>query len=102
MKKLSPKKRIYLTTPVFELEVSYSYKGQNFKTSYVFDNTADLKLFADEAINMALGKGFQNINIAMFRKDRYYDSKIDQKDVKDTVQKSSKGRQQRIEENLSF
>lgn len=98
MKKLSPKKKIYLTVPSFELEVSYTFKGQHHKTSYVFDDVRDFELFANEAVSLSINKGFQNIHISMYRKELYYDSKINEKDVKETVKKEAKTRKKRIEE----
>jgi hypothetical protein len=97
MKKITPKKKIYLTIPVFEMEVSYTYKGNPHKSNYVFDSIMDLELFAKEAVNTFVTKGFQNIHISLLRKEKHYDSQIAPADVAEAVKESKPSRKQRLE-----
>lgn len=102
MKKIMPKKKIYATSTVFELEISYSFKGQHFKNTYLFDSQSDTELFAKEALMTFLNKNFQNIHISLYRKEKYSDTRINTDEVKATVQGAKKDRQKRIEELNSF
>jgi hypothetical protein len=97
-KVILPKKKIYATEALIELEVSYTTKNGIMKENYVFDNPHDADLFSQEALSLFLKKGAKSLHISLYRKEKYIDTQIDTENVKKRIEGAKTDRKKRIEQ----
>lgn len=97
---ISPKKKIYATEPLIELEISYISKKGTIKENYIFDNLFDTELFVQEALKVFFKKEIKNFHISLYRKERYIDTKIDTENIRKQIEGAKTDRKKRIQQEI--